>query len=813
MMPSLCPRARVHRPARLLTAILLTAGVSLPALTLIEDGRPGAVIVTADSPTRVVRYAVEELNRHLGAISGTPLPVLAEGSLPPGEARVRVLVGDTAQSRALGLRTADLEAESTVVKATQDTLFLIGGDRDDLRRTPPSGDTASGTLYAVYELLERDLGVRWLWPGANGTVIPSRGTVRVAVLERRFQPPLIQRHIRAGWRDWGDAVARLGMTPEMSADLAREYTVWTARRRLGRRATFRFGHAYNYWLRDYGADHPDWFAMMPDGSRVTPEQPYPSLERAKLCVTNPELLDFIAARGMEFLEHNPETLSFSACPNDSRGYCMCPRCKALDPLEGLPTQMNYPGENFLYPSLSDRYVWFWNQLAQRLGDRYPGRYIGAYAYSNYNHPPLREKLSPRVIIAYVGFNYLSADYCEQSRGDWAGWAATGCKLYLRPNLLLVGHGFPLNYARELGRDLRQCFQTGMLGTDFDSMTHHYAAQAPIFYVLTGLLWDPQRDVEDLLEEFHRAAYGPAAAPMRRYWDRVEEITREIGRHRDAEADHDRDLMFHEMTHVFYSPERIAELREMLLSASAAAAGDAAVVARIEACETALTYAEIQRDTRLAVQRYKTRGDNLEAVTAALQRKQAFLRRHLGDWTVGLHHIYWREERSKTHQRLYGGGLAESLTHPRELARLIHWRFQTDPEAKGEALGWQRPEFDDSGWAAATSLTFWEQQGWKDYDGVAWYRCRLPVAREWAARRRLVLHFGAVDESFRLYIDGRLVHESLFDPAADPDLWKKPRTVDVTDFLKPGAAAVLAVRVHDSAGAGGLWKPAFVAYEE
>lgn len=797
-------------------AITLLGAVASGAagITLIQEGRPVAVVVTAGQPSDVVRYAVAELNLHLEAMAGTVLPVASEEALAEDDPRPRVLVGDTRESRKAGLDTATVEPEETVVRCARDRLFLIGGDRGGLGHVPPRGDRATGTLYAVYELLEKDLGVRWLWPGPEGTVIPRRPTVVVADVDRRFQPPLIQRHIRPGWKDWDDAVAKLGMTEELSARLAREYTIWTARRRLGRRASFRFGHAYTDWLRDYGKEHPDWFAMMPDGTRVTPEKPYPSLERAKFCDTNPELLDVIAAKGMEFLEQNPETLSFSACPNDSRGYCMCPRCKALDPPEGLPTEMDYPGgQRFQYPSLSDRYVWFWNQLAQRLGDRYPGRYIGAYAYSNYNHPPLREKLSPRVVIAYVGFNYLSAPYCEQSRKDWAGWSATGCKLFLRPNLLLVGHGFPLNYARDLGKDLQECYRTGMLGTDFDSMTHQYAAQAPIFYVLTGLLWDPQRDIESLVSEFLEAAYGPAAGEMRRYWDRIEALTRQIGQHPDPDADHDRDLMFHELTGEFYGATLLAELRGILGAARQAAAGDGAALTRIDICEFALRYAEIQRDLRAAVSRYKARADNTEAVTDLLKRKQAFFREHLADRTLGLHHVYWREARSKTHQRLYGGGLEESLTHPRELARLVHWRFRTDPQDEGEKAGWQQPDVDDSGWAEATSLTFWEQQGWKDYDGVAWYRCLLRAPGDWEAHRRLQLLFGAVDESFHLYIDGALVHESRFDAAADPDLWKKPRMVDVTAALRPGMHHTLAVRVHDSGGAGGLWKPVLVVYEE
>ncbi len=778
-------------------------------LTVAESGEARVPIVIGEKASPLARYAAEELRDHLQRMTGAEFEIAEEGN-PGRPAAAGIFVGDTRVSAEAGLRSADLEAERIIVRCAAGRLLLLGGDRGS-PRIPPRGVYATGTLSAVHDFLETELGVRWLWPGKDGLVIPKRETVRIPEIDRTYLPPLLQRKIRQGLRDWGGYVERLGMTPVMASALATEYRRWANRRHLGKRANFRFGHAYNNWLRDYGKQHPDWFAMMPDGRRVTPKRPYPSLERAKLCVTNPDLLDFIAERGMAYLEKNPAVLSFSACPNDSRGYCMCPKCKALDPAEGLPTQMNYPGENFMYPSLSDRYVWFWNQLAGRMGNRFPGRYIGAYAYSNYNHPPLRETLSERVVVGYVGFNYLNAEYTRQSRTDWDGWARTGCKLYLRPNLLLAGHGFPLNYARELGADVKHCFETGMLGTDFDSMTHQYAAQAPIFYVLTALLWDPTRDVEDLLQEFLEAAYGPAAVQMAAYWDRLEALTRTIAARNDPGGGHDTTPSFHEMVPVFYDDALLAELRALLAAAREAGAGVPAVVRRIDVAETAVDYADLQRRVLPAVKRYTSAGDNIDEVAALLERKEAFLKSHLTDWTIGVHHVFWREGRSTRHRRMYGGDLPRELSHPRMLARLVHWRFRVDPEANGEKLGWHLPTFDDADWGRATSLGFWEQQGHKGYDGHAWYRRRLSVPEDWRKHDRILLRFGAVDESFRLFVDGRLVAESVYDPARDPDLWKKPREVDLTGVLRSGKTHVLAVDVLDTAGAGGLWKPVFVVY--
>jgi len=674
-------------------------------IVIAEDGRARAVIVTADKPTKVVQFAAAELQTHLLKSTGARLEILGEGGLKADDPRSRISVGDTRIAAAHGHRTSEMAPESTRVVAAGKDLILIGGDRGefDLVRHPGN---ANGTLYAVYDFLQNEVGVRWLWPGDAGTVIPKRPTLRVRVFHRDFEPPLIQRNIRFGARDWGGYVAKLGMTPAKRKNFIEGFATWARRRRLGRRAQFRFGHAYNFWLKKYGKEHPDWFAMMPDGKRVTPERPYPNLERAKLCVTNSELLDFIAQQGMEYLEKHPDVLSFSACPNDSRGYCMCPKCKALDPPEGVKDEMNYPGvRKMMYPSLSDRYVWFWNQLAERMGDRYPGRFIGAYAYSNYRFPPLRENPSNRIIIGYVGFSYLNDKYNAQSRKDWAGWAKHDCKMYLRPNYLLWGRGFPLNWAREMGRDVKECFRTGMLGTDFDSMTHHYAAQAPIFYMLTSLLWNPEREIEEIYSDFLQSAYGPAEPVMRRYWDRLEKLTRRIAAEaRPVRYDFDRRVQ------EYYTDALLAELRSMLDEARTAAAENDDVRRRLDAAGVGLEYAEIQRDVKLAVQSYNKTGKDLNGTLAKVQRKQDFFKEHLTDWTVGLHHVYWREVRSTVHSQMYGTNLAEAHLHPRLLTKLIDWKFITDLKNEGEAWGYMKPGFDDSEWRTLSSLTFWEQQG-------------------------------------------------------------------------------------------------------
>ena len=73
-----------------------------------------------------------------------------------------------------------------------------------------------------------------------------------------------------------------------------------------------------------------------------------------------------------------------------------------------------------------------------------------------------------------------------------------------------------------------------------------------------------------------------------------------------------------------------------------------------------------------------------------------------------------------------------------------------------------------------------------------------------AEKRIYLHFGAVDEELTLWIDGTLVGEH----DRGPDGWDKPFAMDVTGKLT-GGRHHLALRVYNSAMAGGVWKPVSV----
>lgn len=132
---------------------------------------------------------------------------------------------------------------------------------------------------------------------------------------------------------------------------------------------------------------------------------------------------------------------------------------------------------------------------------------------------------------------------------------------------------------------------------------------------------------------------------------------------------------------------------------------------------------------------------------------------------------------------------------------LRWRFQTDDRGMGEERGWASPAFDHRSWPLLRIRALWDEQGYAGYMGYAWYRLWFE-APDLPRGRRVYLVFGSVDESAWVYVNGKLcgVHD------IDPDVGYQERfLIDVTPALRPGQRNLIAVRVRNTIGVGGIWR--------
>lgn len=511
-----------------------------PDLTLVQDGRATAVIVTNGRPKEAQALAALELQEHLHLMTGALLPIEKENQWQRGPSQAMILVGPGNFARERGFDEKGLEPESFIVKTTEDALVLAGDDAE-------GSNPRMGTLWAVYDFLQDQLGCRWIWPGEIGRVAPRRATITVGALSVRETPTIKIRDFRMAAQEKHRAAYEkegLGRFLDLGAiydRVSEDERVWLRRMRMGRSFKLSYGHAFTDWWEKHKDTSPDIFAMQPDGRRGPLKIAKPDF--VKMCVSNPNLWELQLAPIRKYAQQGARGLWVNACENDgSGGFCCCPRCRAWDADPNQDTADSSAiedgsdvdaggGKSSLPENLSDRYARWYNELARRARQVDPEARVIGYGYSRYRSPPSKiERIEPNVWLGYVGFNAYPRPeaYRKMSADEWFGWSRLGATVFLRSNsMFYCGEGAPYVVTGQLVEDLRFQVKNGLRATDFDNLQGYWATTGPSYYVLARMLWDTDADPERVLDEFY-GSFGPVGEIVKEYFDYWERFTTQLG---------------------------------------------------------------------------------------------------------------------------------------------------------------------------------------------------------------------------------------------------------------------------------------------
>jgi len=557
------------------------------------------ILPPKDVAPRIEPAAAKILADHLFQMSGARLSInredelgdikIAGGRLVPEPGRVAegietfVLVGEGNLAERLGMTAEGLGPGGTLVKTSGNVLALLG---------PRSPTDPFGARHAVIGLLEI-LGCRYLWPGELGKVVPKRATIGIATLNVRYTPKIGQRRIRfQGLTDRLEVgLDRLQFTKDdwtqarQEAMATKSEIGWESWHRLGGQLGIHGGHAgaglKGGW-EQHGKGHPEWFAMQVDGTRDQSR----AGGRFRLCMSNQELIAYVAESIIEQVNNNPDVVSVSLSPNDGgySSFCMCESCKKLDPPNAPKITMvvfDKVGESrrkhIEYVSLTDRMVSYWNGVAKRVIKVHPDVLFVVDAYSCYSRPPVRRKLHPNLVVRYV----------PSTIEGWEGWQKAGAKrIFWRPNILLANrrNGLPHVMVQRLADTMRFMADNGTLATDFDSIIHNWAVHGLNYYAAARLNWNPYLTAQEILDDYCRAGFAEGSEAVTRYFLQIQAITAE-----------------EEKT---FTPEVIQQLRDLLNQADRAVGNNETTRARIAFLRTGLNFADVQTSLNRMVEQAK-----------------------------------------------------------------------------------------------------------------------------------------------------------------------------------------------------------------
>jgi hypothetical protein len=533
--------------------LVTTRGDAAPAkLTLAQAGHTDYTILVSQRASPAERYAAAELQKYLGEMTGADFPLVR---LPVAGPMILVGRSQGVDQRLPGADWASLGDEGFVIRSVGADLILAGGAR-------------RGTLYAVYEFLDRYLGCRWFAPAGYSpecTVVPRRKTLTVPPLDYRHVPVLEYRepfYLEAFDGDWA---AR----NRMNSATAR------LEERHGGKVVYQgFVHTFNYLVPPdkYFADHPEYFSLI-NGQRTA--------ERAQLCLTNPEVVRVATETARAWLRGNPRANIISVSQNDWYGACQCPDCAALAEKEG---------------SEAGPLLHFVNQVADNLKDEFPQVAVDTLAYQYTRKPPKTIRPRPNVIVRLCSieccFSHPLAEcdleanqaFCADARA----WAAICDRLYVWDYVtLFANYLVPFPNLESLGPNVRFFVDNHVKG--IMEQGAYNATCSPFVemrgYVTARCLWDPNGDARQAREEFMTAFYGAAAPALNEYLDAQQEKVKRENLHVNIWG----------RAGAAYLPKEMVEQAEALFDrAEAAVAGDPVRTLRVQKERLSLRYVMLER---------------------------------------------------------------------------------------------------------------------------------------------------------------------------------------------------------------------------
>jgi hypothetical protein len=494
---------------RLLVLLLCCAALTLPVraqnasrpqtkpLSLSQEGKTTYVIALAKDAIPAEVTAAKQLQKYLQEVTGASFPLRSENEVLAKAPQI--LVGTTERTQSL-LPQQDWKAlgqDGIVIKTVSNTLILAGGQ-------------PRGTLYAVFEFLEKSAGCRW-WT-SNDKAIPKRPTLSIPAQSTVYVPPFAYReHFTAVVREEGGEFATImrenGHFQQQSPDWGGHYSV------LG------WCHTFSQLLPPdkYFKDHPEWY---PDAARGglpgTATSAMPHKDETHLCLSNPEVVEEISKQALIWIRKNPKAGYISISQNDSAyNFCTCPQCAQSTKEEG---------------SVAGPLVKFVNAVAANIGKEYPDFLVETLAYQTTEKAPLHARPAKNVLMRFApiesNFGYpLTHQENKSVRENLQSWAKISHQLFVWNYVTNFYYSWlPHPNWSGLGPDLRFFAANKVTGLFEQGDTYSQSVGDFIqlrAWLVGKLMWNPQQDQKKLTVEFLNGYYGAAGPLLNQYLNLIQ----------------------------------------------------------------------------------------------------------------------------------------------------------------------------------------------------------------------------------------------------------------------------------------------------
>jgi len=762
------------------------------AITLASGRQSDFSIVIPVNASATEAFAAQELQKYIELATLAQLPVVRSDRRISGAA---IYVG--VKPALWGLQQAAFTGnivEGFALNALDAKTIVITGGSD------------RGVMFGAYAFLEKGLNVRFFRPQVFGEVVPKQDVVTLPLFRDQEQPVfdwrrnhycsdtrVITNQRRYDIADWSTKnrynVELERLTSPRSAPFSSPAEFYAPRGGVIPLAYEWQGHNFHKLIppSEYLESHPEYYSY----ERVTGQR---RAHRAQLCVTNTDVHRIIADKAIAYFRQYPQQTMLYVCQEDgSRLWCQCDNCLALNPSKST-SELHFADQN----------LYLTNAVARLVAREFPNKFIGTYAYAPTRRPAVNIKPEANVRVMYCGF-VPHADKSEpqppqvEELRQWGQMTPGGVIVY---EYLYSGPIYRETHDAWLKDNYEFFHDNGVVGLIHETR-EAWGIEGFKMYAAARLSWNPDLDLKALEEDYYQNMYGQGAKAMFKF-DRMIQ---------DVYFDLSKLVNVRHGTQTVFSDEDLNKLDTHLKVAYKQVTDDV-IRARIAYKQLTLQYIRLYNEMVVSVVDLEDSLDLNKAYRAkrAVDALAQFIEANYPSEVTS--YLDLRQTKAfETHiQRVlddlnslktYSDGAKSFDELPRE-----GWQFRKDVDNVGQTQQWYAGLLSGKDVSTIRIAEHWEKQG-HTYDGIAWYSRAIDIPANLAGRK-LSLVFMGVDEKAWVYLNGELVGSH-----ADGDpglLWVKPFVIDLTGKAKPGQANTLVVRVHDTAAAGGIWKPVYLRSE-
>jgi len=525
---------------------------------IVTSGKASAEILIAANPTRAAQVAAKELQHYVEKITGAKLALVTDAQPPSGNPKI--LVGESTWTRALGLSDKDFAPQEYLIRNYGNLLVLMGSDEQEFgvidyegnglwpefttREKSKEAFKKIGSLYAVHEFLQRKCGVRWYFPGDLGEVCPTQTSLAASNLDLKLQPWSEYRWIYPPG-NMADFFYFVGSDkPQRNLQETsgwRETNLWLARMKILGTKLYSSNHTLGSreWKKRFKDDPATWEAIR---AKNPVDDGRTAVHGGQLCLSSDKLVDILVQDAKDYAAGKPNNFNthakgdcFPVFPADLTAWCQCELCK-----EKL--QPEAKGFDSGHTGVASELVWsLVNKVAKRLQKEAPSLRVTCNAYWDYMLPPSFD-LEPNVAVMIsrlLPFELSKPglkEFYHQMLTEWSKRSKSGFYLWeyfdqvqgYNPGGIDVR--FPGIFLNVLEDDTRFLRSLGLKGTFNELLISpvgipNFIQDHLNFYVWSRLMaQDAHEDLKaaDLLEDYCKVFYGPAAAPMKKFFELAQE---------------------------------------------------------------------------------------------------------------------------------------------------------------------------------------------------------------------------------------------------------------------------------------------------